>query len=168
MPRMTIKLDRRFTRQAKGVFEKYDFQVGILQDEDHMQAQPASRGLKSYAGGPARKESSKPSGMTISELSQALRQRLGINFYTDPFKSTKNKDILAFTKAFFDLCAGRTQARRAENLLQAIVRNPILRGDYGRNSEVTAKIKGFNRLMIDTSQLFKAIIAKVQVKRVSG
>lgn len=165
---VSIKLDRRFAKQAKGVFEKYHFQVGIIQDTQHKQASPASQGLKSYASGPARKTSNKPSGMTISEVSEDLRKRTGINFYTRPFSSKQNKDILNFVKSFFDLCAGRTQARRAENFLQAIVRNPILRGDYGKNTDQTAKLKGFNRFMIDTAQLFRAITAKVQVKRVSS
>lgn len=164
---MIITLDRRFYRQAKGVFEKYEFSVGVLQDKIHKQSVPASRGLKSYAGGPARKISSKSSGMTISEVSEHLRKNTGINFYTKPFSSSKNKDILNFVKSFFELCAGRGERRRVENFLQAIVRNPILRGDYGRNSAFTSRIKGFNRLMIDTSQLFRAIQAKAKVKRVS-
>jgi hypothetical protein len=165
---MLIKLDRRFSKQAKGVFEKYEFQVGIIQDSPHKQAIDQSKGLKSYAGGPARKTSNKNSGMTISEVSQDLRKRTGINFYTKPFSSKKNKDILQFVKVFFDLCAGRTQAKRVENLLQAIVRNPILRGDYGKNTPNTAKTKGFNRFMIDTAQLFRAITSKVKVNRVSS
>jgi hypothetical protein len=51
-----------------------------------------------------------------------------------------------------------------ETCLQAIVRNPILKGEYGRNSRLTQKIKGFNRYMIDTAQLFKNIKADVKVK----
>jgi hypothetical protein len=163
-----LRLDGRFRKKAKGVFEKYDFQVGVLVDADHKEAKAASKGLKSYAGGPARKTSNQSSGMTIAQVSEELRKKIGINFYTVPFHSKRNKDILNFLKAFFDLCAGRTQAKRLENTLQAIVRNPILRGDYGRNSDVTSKIKGFNRFMIDTAQLFRAITAKVQVKRVSS
>ncbi len=163
---MLIKLDRRFTKQAKGIYEKYSFQVGILEDRIHKKAVPSSKGLKSYAGGPARKTSNKSSGMTVSEVSQDLRTRTGINFYTKPFTSRKNKDILDFVKVFFELCAGRSQPKRAENMLQAVVRNPILRGDYGRNTSTTAKIKGFNRFMIDTAQLFRSIISKVRVNRV--
>lgn len=164
----TIKLDKRFTRQAQGVFGKYQFQVGILEDRIHKLPQSLAKGLQSYAGGPARKVSRKSSGMTISQVSKDLRKKTKINFYTRPFKSKKNLEILAFVKEFMKLCTGKTQARRAETLLQAIVRNPILRGDYGRNSSVTAKEKGFNRFMIDTAQLFKAIVAKVKVKRVSS
>ncbi len=164
---MKIKLDGRFAKQAKGVYEKYNFQVGVLQDAPHKKAIPASKGLKSYAGGPARMTSNKSSGKSISQVSESLRKHIGINFYTKPFKSKKNKDILDFVKVFFDVCSGKSQPKRAENMLQAIVRNPILRGDYGKNSTITAKIKGFNRFMIDTSQLFRAITAKVRVRSVS-
>ncbi len=179
----TIKLDRRFQKEAKGIFEKYTFDVGVLQDAPHKNPLTALQGrkrawkkdikltptearaqgtLKSYAGGPARKVSTKDSGKTIAEVSEDLRKNTGINFYSLPFKSKKNADILKFLKSFFDLCGGRGEVKRVENTLQAIVRNPILRGDYGKNSPATAKAKGFNRFMIDTAQLFKAITAKVR------
>lgn len=159
-----IKLDRRFITQAKGVFEKYAFEVGVLQDSPHRVAVKKEKGLKEFAGGPARRISLKESGKSIGDVSESVRKRLGINLYVHPFKSRKNADILAFLKSFFDLCAGRAQKRQAENLLQAIVRNPILRGDYGSNSPAAIKNKGFNRLLIDTAQLFKAIKARVTLR----
>jgi hypothetical protein len=157
---MQLKLDRRFAKQAKGVFEKYEFRVGVLNDSVHKNAVSKNKGLKTYAGGPARKIG-RSGSLTVSQVSERLRKSSGINFYTAPFSARKNKDILNFTKSFFDLCFGRTEKRRCENLLQAIVRNPILRGDYGQNNPKTARTKGFNRYMIDTAQLFKAITAKV-------
>ncbi len=164
MSDVTIKLDRRVYKQARGAYEKYHFDVGVLQDRPHFQP---GKGKKTLAGGPARRTGRKESGMSVSQVSESLRKNTGINFYTQPFQSRKNKDILNFTKSFFKLCGGRAgEKRRTENLLQAVVRNPIVRGDYGNNSKLTATIKGFNRLMIDTGQLFKAIQAKV-VQRVS-
>ena len=58
------------------------------------------------------------------------------------------------------------RSARAENLLQAIVRNPMLRGDYGPNLQRRRrKRRGSDRAMIgDTAQLFKAIKAIVKVK----
>ena len=163
----SIRLDRRFSKQARGRYEAYYFDVGILSDKLHRSPKPKSSGLKMFAGGPARK-SGNMSSIYISEISAKLREHLKVNFYTHPFKSRKNRDILRFTKSFFDLCAGRTVKRRCENLLQAIVRNPILRGDYGSNSPLTVKIKGFNRIMIDTGQLFRNITAKVVRRRPTG
>lgn len=163
---LRMKLDGRFKKQAKGVFEKYNFDVGIIENGPHKAAQSKSRGLKSYAGGPARKTSRTIDG-TLAGISEAARIHTGINFYTRPFKAKKNKDILKLIKNFFDLCSGRGSRKRLENTLQAVVRNPILRGDYGKNNPGTAKSKGFSRLMIDTGQLFKAIKAKTRLRRVS-
>lgn len=157
-----LSLDQRFAKKAKGIYEKYNFDVGILQDSIHKNAKPASQGLKVFNGGPARRTGATP-GPLMSEVSEKLRAKVG-NFYTKPFGigATANRDIQRLLKNFFDLVQGRTQAKRLENTLQAVVRNPILRGDYGANKALTVKIKGFNRLMIDTGQFFKAITAKVR------
>lgn len=165
-----IKLDGRFVKEAKGRIERFWFEVGVLDEGIHKMARPSSAGLKSYAGGPARKTSRKPDGLTMSELSIKLREQSGVNFYTAPFKAKKNIDIVRFTNSFMKMITegGKLkEKKRLENHLQAIVRNPILRGDYGRNSDVTEKIKGFNRFMIDTAQFFKAITARVRIKSVS-
>lgn len=164
---MRMQLDRRFYAQAKGVFEKYMFDVGILDDGVHKEPLSQSAGLRNFKGGPARKRSRITDGTTLSEVSESLRSHLGVNFYQKPFRSRKNRAILRFSKSFFDLVRGKSQKKRCENLLQAIVRNPILRGDYGQNSDITRKIKGFSRLMIDTGQFFNAIKAKVRRSRVS-
>lgn len=163
---MILKLDSRFKKHVKGMFGKYKFEVGVLEDKSHKSAKKGARGLKgkdvisNYAGGPIRRTSSRDSGLTISDVSKENRERLGFNYLTQPFKN-KSSDIIKFSNEFFKLIFGRSQKKRAENLLQAIVRNPMLRGDYGPNSALTQKIKGFDRAMIDTAQLFKAIKAKV-------
>lgn len=155
-----IRLSRNFAKQAKGVFEKYQFEVGVLEDKNHKLPKSAKAGLSTLAGGPRRKLG-RTSDKSISDVSEAMRARVG-NFYTRPFKSSKNRDILNFAKSFMELCVGKGSRNRAKNYLQAIVRNPILRGDYGKNTPAWARIKGFNRLMIDTGQLFNAIKAKVK------
>lgn len=161
---MRIELDQKFRKKAQGIFEKYEFQVGILDDGPHYNALPKSKGLKSFAGGPARRQGRTSNG-TLSEVSEANRKRMNKNYLTAPFKR-RSSDIIRFANEFFKLAFGRSEKQRAVNLLQAVVRNPILRGDYGRNSSVTRKIKGFDRLMIDTAQLFKSITAKVRVRNV--
>lgn len=165
---MKIQLDRRFQKRVQGMFGKYTFEVGVLEDAPHFKPKRGAPGLKGkdvitqYAGGPARMKSREESGLTIADVSQANRERLGINYLTQPFKK-KSSEIIKFTEEFFKLAFGRSEKRRAENLLQAIVRNPILRGEYGMNSPLTQKIKGFNRPMMDTAQLFKAIKAVCRV-----
>lgn len=164
---MELTLDKRFQKKLAGRIEKYAFQVGILQDSQHKVAKIGERGkggkdvISRYAGGPIRKKSNKDSGLTVSEVAEENRKRTGVNFWTAPFTSKKSSDIVQFTNTFFRVVTGSSQAKRLTNLLQAIVRNPILRGEYGKESRVTKKIKGFSRPMIDTGQLFKSITAKV-------
>jgi hypothetical protein len=95
----------------------------------------------------------------MGEISQSVRARVG-NYLVKPFRS-RNDDIIKFSKAFLDYCVGKEKEKRVINLLQAVVRNPILGQRYGRNSPATIRIKGFNRLLIDTAQFFRAIQAKV-------
>lgn len=166
---MQLKLDKGFQKRAQGRFGKYEFQVGVLEDGPHKQAKVGKRGLggkdvlSTYAGGPIRKKSNKNSGLTISEVSAENRKRMGVNYLTAPFKN-RTADIIKFTNEFFRLAFGRSEKKRAENLLQAVVRNPIMRHEYGSNSKLTQKIKGFDRKLIDTSQLFRAIKAICRVR----
>ncbi len=166
---MQLKLDKRFKKNVQGRFGKYNFAVGILEDKPHREPKRGVPGLQGqeiinlYAGGPVRQATRKDSGVSISEVSRRVRAHIGFNYLTEPFKR-RSEDIIKFTDAFFKLAFGRSQAKRAVNLLQACVRNPILRRDYGANSPLTQKIKGFDRFMIDTGQLFKNIKASVVVK----
>jgi hypothetical protein len=165
---MIIKLDERFKKNVAGLFGKYEFEVGVLDDGPYRTPLRGKRGkkgqdvLSTYAGGPVRKKG-RASSMKISDVSKANRERF--NYLTQPFKK-QSSDIIRFTETFFKLVFGRSEKKRAENLLQAIVRNPMLRGDYGPNATLTQKIKGFDRAMIDTGQLFKAITARTRVRRV--
>ncbi len=165
---MIFKLDSRFKKNVTGMFGKYKFEVGVLEDKSYKVPMKGQRGLKgqdvisSYAGGPVRKASRNDSGLAISDISKKNRDRLGFNYLTVPFQH-KSSDIIKFSNEFFKLIFGRSQKKRSENLLQAIVRNPILRGDYGPQGEITKKIKGFDRPMIDTAQLFKSIKAVCKV-----
>lgn len=166
---MQLTLDKRFAKKLQGRFGKYSFEVGVLEDGPHMVPKRGERGLKGqdvlsqYAGGPVRKKTRQASGKAISDVSKANRDRMGVNYLSEPFKK-KSSEIIKFTNEFFKLAFGRSEKRRAENLLQAIVRNPILRGDYGKNKPLTIKIKGFDRKMIDTAQLFKAIKSICRVR----
>jgi hypothetical protein len=166
---MRLILDSRFKRNVRGRFGKYNFEVGVLEDKPYLNARRGERGQKgqdvitNYAGGPVRRKSKTLSGQNISDVSKSNRERLGFNYLSEPFKK-RSSDIVRFSKEFFKLAFGRSEKRRAENLLQAIVRNPILRGEYGPQGELTTKIKGFSRPMIDTAQLFKAIKSVCKVR----
>lgn len=166
---MKIELDKSFIKKLEKRVNRYRFEVGVLDDKPHFY--PSSKGgtllstpdLKSYAGGPARKQTRDPSNKTVGEVLVDNMVRLGKNILLEPFKD-KNAPLLKFMDRFLKMVIARKSPRRVENLLQAVVRNPILKQEYGQNSGKTAREKGFNRHLIDTSQMFKAI--KARIKRV--
>lgn len=167
---MQLKLRKGFGQRVQARFDRFDMQVGILENDEHKEPRDRKAGftdnqnISSYAGGPVRK-TGRSGSVTLNEVSAANRARMDVNYLTDPFTKS-DSNIIKFSQAFFKMASGKSASmkKRVENLMQAIVRNPILRGDYGVNSRITQKIKGFNRSMIDTAQLFKAIKASVKVK----
>lgn len=158
-----IHFERAIGQVLAGKFRPFSFQVGILHDGPHYAA-AEGKGLKSYAGGPARRQTRKVYG-TLNGVSKEVRKFLGFNYLKRPFDAI-TAERTKFVTAFFQMALDSGKLRnkaRCENLLQAIVRNPILAGRYGRNRRATAKRKGFNRKLIDTAQFFKAIRAKVRI-----
>lgn len=162
---MKFVLDKRFKNKISGKFEAYTFEVGILKNGPYKNPKSKSFGFKSFAGGRARKVESK-SDKTLREVSKWNRKKT--NYLMAPFEDTSDKsgDIKKFLNAFFSYVFGRSTEKRLINTLQAVVRNPILRGDYGPNARSTIRTKGFDRYMIDTGQLFKNILARVRKRRV--
>ncbi len=165
---MRIELDKRFKKNVQGLFGRYALEVGVLDDGPHKIPKTGERGkkgqdvLSEYAGGPVRQKTRK-NGLSISQVSAEYRAHLGFNYLAKPFKD-RTSDVIKLSKRFFELAFGRSEKRRVETLLQAVVRNPILRGDYGPNSALTIAIKGFDRHGIDTAQLFKSLKARVTVR----
>lgn len=169
---MQMKLAPGFKERVNARFSRFQMEVGILEDAPHLNpaertggAQDFRSNLSTYAGGDVRKRSRIPGPLTIAEVSAANRERLGLNYLTEPFQK-RDAEIIKFSEAFFKMASGKANSlrKRCENLLQAIVRNPILRGEYGKQARSTTKAKGFYRPMIDTAQLFKAIKASVTFK----
>lgn len=169
---MKLELDPAFSKNLSRVINNYEFQVGVLNDKPHYlpkaedgKAGPAGN-LKTYAGGPATQQSLRSSGKTTAQILVDNMYRLGRNILLEPFEKTSS-DIIKFTNAFLNMAIAKRSPKRVENLLQAIVRNPILKQEYGSNKAQTARAKGFNRHLIDTAQMFRAIRAKIKrVKRV--
>jgi hypothetical protein len=165
---MRLTLGNKWSKGLRDATRGTEFHVGILKDGPHRDPLPKEEGLANYLGGPVRKKSRKSSD-SMSEVSASFREFLGFNFYTKPFTLKTNKEILKMSREFIKLISaagGKINGNvRLRNMAQAIVRNPLLRGDYGSNSRTWAKEKGFNRLGFDTGQLFKAITAKVISKR---
>lgn len=163
-----VKITGSLARQLKKRVNQYHFEVGILKDGPYYEPESNADGLidrqlGSFAGGPIRKKTRQWRGQMISDVAKANMDRLGFNFFARPFKD-ESQEIVKFTKAYLLFLFRNSSLKRVENLLQAVVRNPILRGDYGTNSEFTEANKGFNRYMIDTGQMFRAIRARAVKK----
>lgn len=177
---MTSIKSKVFARRMKKRFERISMEVGIMQDKPYRRplrdAIEGSVGIQVdsmvgfYAGGPISKASRKSSGMTVGQVATKIREELGVDWLREPFgdfaasAQSQSADLRNLLKRFFDLALGRSQPKRLENALQALVRNPILRQEYGTNSRETAERKTFNRFLFDTGQFFKAIKAKVSVR----
>lgn len=164
---MKLEFGKSFSRKLKGRIEQYEFELGVLDDKPHRDPVEAplfgEPQLGSYAGGPVRKAQRKAGEKTTGQILVENMERLNINILARPFQET-NSDIMRFTRAFMQMITTNPNMpkRRLENLLQAIVRNPILKQEYGGNSSQTADNKGFDRKLIDTGQMFKAIIARAK------
>lgn len=165
---MRLEIDGGWVSKVRRRVEKYNFEVGILEDKPHKHAE--SHGmfekpkLGSYAGGPVRKTTGKSSDKTIGQIVVDNMKRLRRNFLAEPFQK-QGSDLLKFTHSFLRMALeGRKNQNRVKNLLQAVVRNPINRQEYGRNRPFTADAKGFDRHLIDTGQMFRAIKARILSK----
>ena len=164
---MKLTLGKTFAEKLNQRIERFEFEVGVLDDKPHKPAIDTplfgDASLGSYAGGPVRKINRKGQPqMSIGQVFIQNQQRLGIDMLREPLNK-EGSDILRFTQAFLKLAvSGKASVKRVENLLQAVIRNPILRGDYGPNRASTADAKGFDRHLIDTAQMFKALKARVR------
>lgn len=163
---MKLQIGKSWGQKLQKQVGRYAVEVGVLEEKPHMN--PVEHGLfeepllKSYAGGPVRRTSRVPGPNTIGDVLVQNMERLNINILLRPFQE-KNSDILKFTNYFLKYIVGGLGAsqKRVENLVQAIVRNPILKQEYGPNSPQTADAKGFNRHLFDTGQVFKNIKARI-------
>jgi hypothetical protein len=165
---MRIQFDRRMAKRIASRYERYEFEAGILEDKPYRE--PEEHGLfeepqlGNYAGGPVRKATRTQSDKSIGDIFVDNMRRINTNLLWEPFKSKGNQDLRKFSRAFFQFAFGRASENQVKNLLQAIIRNPILKGAYGTNKPGTADAKGFDRHLIDTAQTFKAIRARVKTR----
>lgn len=153
-----------------GQLDKYQFDVGILENKQHFAPARKLVGYKNgkpvyekswynYAGIKLLKAGNRLDG-TLFGIARELDD--AFKWLRKPFALSTNKDLLAVINTIVDELNGKENKRRLINAIQAVVRNPILRGDYGRNSKKTAKEKGFNKLMMSTGQFFKNIKARLR------
>jgi hypothetical protein len=136
----------------------YNFEVGILKNEQKKLAN--RKATTSFAGLKVSATKGRSTKLTVAEVAKYTDNRF--KWLKKPFTVAGNKEVLEVIKEISSQVFGKksTDNKRLENAVQAVIRNPILRGDYGDNAKSTMKVKGFNKLGIDTAQMFKNIKAK--------
>lgn len=164
---MKVEIEKLIPK-LKAAIEGQYFLVGVLQNAEHKEAKDKNQGLtamneKVFLNGWARRVSAEIDGST-QEIGDELQGQY--HWLSNPFRdgNEKQKEIMNFAKTYLaDVQSGK-KSNRSKNLVQAIVRNPILRGDYGSNAPLTILKKGFDRAMIDTGQFFNSIKAVMVTK----
>lgn len=135
--------------------DKYQVELGILKNEP--KKLPIYGQFKTYAGQQLLRAGKQTKG-TLVDVAVDLDNRY--KWLRRPFIEEKNKEVAQVVNDIVKAMNGKADRQRVLNGMQAIIRNPILRGDYGRNSPKTAQEKGFNKLLMATGQFFKAIKAR--------
>lgn len=135
---------------------KYDVEVGVLEDGPEKNWK---RQQKSFHGGPANKTAGNNKNETLRAV--FAKWNLRYQLLLAPLRAAGNKDVVeVIGRMVADLGTLGKQKQQFLNAVQALIRNPIMRGDYGKNSKEWAKAKGFNRLLINTGAMFNAIKAR--------
>jgi len=160
---LTVKIEtKNLAKRVTSQIGNYTFEVGILANAPKKRRKKAA--TKSFAGLTVNAVGtvSKKRPTTIAYIGEVL-EKYHFKWLTRPFKTKGlNHDVKKVVDEIAAQVFGKRSKdnKRLENAVQAVVRNPILRGDYGDNAQSTIKAKGFNKLGIDTAQFFKAIKAK--------
>lgn len=101
-----------------------------------------------------------PRAAKLAQVAGWLEESRGL--FSEAMDKAGNKQLAELVELFAKLAeqGDPTLIRRLENAARSIVRNPMLRKEYGDNADSTAKEKGFNHWGLNTGTLFKAIEAK--------
>lgn len=135
---------------------KYDVEVGVLEDGPEKNWK---RQQKSFHGGPANKTAGNNKNETLRAV--FAKWNLRYQLLLAPWRNPDNQTVVTIVRRLTEaLTKGGMPTNHLPNAVQGAIRNPIMRGDYGKNSKEWAKAKGFNRLLINTGAMFNAIKAR--------
>lgn len=135
---------------------KYETEVGLLSDT--ARKEPKYGAFKQYAGKTLLQISHKKSTVTNVQVAEKLDKQY--KWLASPFLNPNNKEVVDVVNEIVADMNQQGDKQRILNGMRAVVRNPILRGEYGKNSAKWAAVKGFNDLLMMTGQFFKAIEAR--------
>lgn len=155
-PDLQFLASERLTNFIGRRLGKYEVEVGILEDGPEKKWK---REQKKLAGGPANKTAGTNKNTTLREV--FAKWNLRYQLLLAPWRNANSKEQVQVAKELVNsLNAGGKPTNAMRNAIQAVIRGPIQRGEYGNNSKGWAAIKGFNRLLINTGAMFNAIKAR--------
>lgn len=160
MFKINISLPDEFLKKEIEAFEAQRVRVGILSDSHSRNPKSKKAGLSTLKGSsfPRRKIKSANRKLKLSELAAFMDQRYGV--FSKAMDNPNNAALARIQKEFLKVLAGsKANENEIKNAAIALVRNPILRMDYGSNEASTALNKGFNMPMVDTGYFFTNITA---------
>lgn len=100
--------------------------------------------------------------ISIREVLTNARKATGVNILTRPFQRAKSSAYRKFIDAYLRAATRGKSMAKVEKLLLDVIRVPVLKKQYGRNSPSTVAIKGFNRRFVDTGQMILALSAQIR------
>lgn len=157
--KLNIEIKGTFLDHEVRAFESQRVTVGIITDDEMARnAQPKSKGFKNFPTGKALKIKSKSKKLTMKSLVKMLDKKYG--FISNAAINEKNADLILVMNELKRIFDGKVNPRRIENGAIALVRNQIMRKDFGNNKQSTVNQKGFDQPLVRTGAMFKSIKAR--------
>ncbi len=173
----TLDIDLDFTDLEKQVeeFNSHHIRIGVLDKNKTARIADREKPLKSFQGKQASRVKTGKAGRTelkLSKLAEYMDARYGV--FSKAESNFQNQDVVRVTNQLLALFNAENPSsemiRRIENAARALVRNPIMRKDFGSNAMATIKGgvgynghnvqgKGFDWPMVDTGTFFNSIRA---------
>lgn len=163
MFQIKVKLSESFLDKEVKEFEAQRVTVGILDKSKYAAiAKPKSSGLKSMKGYPASYIKKRDKTLPLWQLADFLDYHYG--FISKAAMNPNNADLVLVMNELKRIFDGNVNPKRIENAAIALVRNQILRRDFGSNAESTQSQKGFDMPLVRTGAMFSSIKAIYKVK----
>lgn len=174
----TLDIEMDFTDLEKEVksFNQHHIRVGILDKSKMVKRADHEKPLKSFQGKQASRVMTGNKGKTglkLTKLAEYLDTRYGV--FSKAEYNFSNQDVVRVTNELVKLFNAGNQSpeqiRRIESAARALIRNPILRKDFGSNARSTIyggvgynghRVGGkhFDWPMVDTGAFFNSIKAQ--------
>ncbi|MHA2782593.1 hypothetical protein [Vibrio harveyi] len=175
MIKLDIDIDLTNLEEKAKDFNSHHIRIGVLDDNKTARRPDRNKPLKSFQGKSASRVMVGAKGRTnlkMTKLAEYLDERYRV--FSDAEKNFKNQDVVRVTNELVKMLNSDQVSpeliRRIESAARALIRNPIMRKDFGSNSQKTVKGgvgynghkvegKGFDWPMVDTGSFFNSIKA---------